>query len=197
MTLHRTTGFVASLLLLLASCSAPPVSREAAESIPYVISRDSVFRYSVPEGWFDATRDSSQSNRVVWIVRSDYAGTIFIREVYLDDAARKGLTRGGLMSIARLTSSLEAASRRGMVVLEPRGYDLRGGEACQYEMDERGEDRVRTVLLNVSGTLYAISSMASLSLPEETRRSIVSTHDAFISTLRWTPKQATSPMPSK
>jgi hypothetical protein len=193
MKLHRITGSLCFLLFLLASCSAPPVTREVGESLPYVTSRDSVFRYRVPDGWFDATGDDPQSNRVVWIVRGDYAGTIFIREVYLDDAARRGLTRGGLMSIARLTSSLEAASRRGMIVLEPRPYELAGGEACLYEMDERGEDRVRTILLNVSGTLYAVTAMAGLSLPEETRGSIFSAHDAFASVLRWTPK---APVPA-
>jgi hypothetical protein len=189
----RFTGPFWLFITLLASCSAPPAAREAAESVPYSISRDSVFLYRIPDGWFDASSEGAQANRVVWIVRADYLGTITIREVYLDEAARKGLLRGGLMSIARLTSSLEAASRRGIVVAEPQAYDLKGLEACLYEMEERGEDRVRVVLMNVSGTLYAVTAMAGLSLPGQTRESVFDTHNEFLKALRWTPKP---PVPS-
>jgi hypothetical protein len=185
MKLRRIIVFACLLPLLIASCSAPPPQRESVDAVPYFSSRDSVFRYRVPPGWFDATADAGQSNRVVLVVRGDYAGTISIREVYLDDAVRKGLNHGGLLSIARLTASLEAASKRGMLVSEPRVYDLKGAEACSYELDERGEDRVRTILLKVSGALYAVTALASLSLPESTRRQVFSSHDEFVGSLRW------------
>jgi hypothetical protein len=183
----RFAGPIWLVGVLLASCSAPRTPREEPEASPYYVSRDSLFRYRIPQGWFDATSEGAQANRVVWIVRSDYLGTIVMREVYLDDAARKGLTRGGLLSIARLTSSLEAASRRGIVIAEPVAYDLPGAEACLYELEERGEDRVRAILINVAGKLYAVTAMAGLSLPGESRESVFAAQDDFTRELRWIP----------
>jgi hypothetical protein len=74
---------------------------------------------------------------------------------------------------------------------------MNGADACLYEMDERGEDRVRTILVNVSGTLYAVTAMAALSLSEETRLSVFLAHDDFASALRWTPKTIPPGPPAK
>jgi hypothetical protein len=181
---RRWPAIAALALVVVSSCTPPPLRETPAEAALHP-SRDNAFRYQLPPGWFDVSADSAQNARVSWIVRSDYKGTIFVREVFLDEAAKKGLARGGLLAIAKLTASLEAASKHGLLVQEPQSYGRTGIDACVYEVEERGDDRVRTVLLNVGGSLYAVSALVDRKLPEEFARQIFDAHDAFVAGLRW------------
>ena len=172
-------------LVILAGCAGPPSTVTPVINAPYLVSRDGNVRYRVPAGWFDASADSQETDRAIWLVRSDYAGTLTMHPVNLDAGARAGLLREGLLQIARLTASLEKGSKSGFIVHEPEIVRVNGKDACQYEVEYGSGEKVRTVLVDTGKNVYAIAAIVSSKSSGETAREIFSAQQSFVSVLRW------------
>jgi hypothetical protein len=172
-------------LLLLTGCAGAPPAASPVFNTPYLVSRDGNVRYRVPTGWFDASADSQETDRAIWLVRGDYAGTLTMHPVNLDAGARADLSRGGLLQIARLIASLETGSKSGFLVHEPESLRVNGTDACQYEVEYGSGEKVRTVLVDTGNNVYAVAAIVKGKSPGETAREIFSIQQLFVNGLRW------------
>ena len=152
---------------------------------PYFVSRDGGVRYRLPAGWFDATGESQEADRAIFLVRGDYAGTLTMHEVHVDPAARRSMAQGALLQIARLTASLESGSKSGLVVREPETVRWNGKEGCAYEVEYATGDRVRTILVDTGERLYAVAALVNNGAPPGVMREIYAAQQAFVAALRW------------
>lgn len=181
---HIAPGIAAALTVAgctsVAPTAAPPLLHQ-----PYFLARDGAVRYRLPAGWFDATAESQGTDRAVFLVRGDYTGTLTMREVHVDSAARRDLSAIGLLQIARMTASLESGSAPGMIVREPETIRLNGREGCAYEVAYATGDRVRTVLVDTGERLYAVAALVNGSAAGGARRDIYAVQQAFVAALRW------------
>jgi hypothetical protein len=166
-----------------ASVSPPPSS--SVLHPPYFVSRDGGIRYRLPAGWFDATGESQESGRAVFLVREDYGGTLTVNEVHVDPAARRTLAQGSLLQIARITASLESGSKSGLIVREPESVRWNGKEGCAYEVEYANGDRVRTCLVDTGERLYAVAALVNSGAPSAALREIFAVQQAFVAALRW------------
>jgi hypothetical protein len=172
-------------LLLTSGCGGGPPAATPLLHSPYLVSRDGNLRYRLPAGWFDATADSQASTRTVWLVRSDYAGTLTVREVHVDVAARKEITKQGLLHIARLTAGLQTGSAPGAFAREPETVRVNGRDGCVYEVDGVAGDRVRTILMDTGEHLYAITALVNGGAAGGAIGDVYAVQQAFVNALRW------------
>ncbi|MEW6510440.1 MAG: hypothetical protein AB1428_05715 [Bacteroidota bacterium] len=170
-------------LLLGDGCAAPPPPTPLLHP-PYFLSRDGNLRYRLPAGWFDATADSQGNGHAVFLVRGDYAGTLTVRELHADAAARKVVNRAGVLDVARLTVALESGSSSGLVVREPEQVKLSGKEACVYEVRRGSGDIVRTYLLDTGERIYAVAALVSSDAPPPARREIQEVQEVFVGAMK-------------
>jgi hypothetical protein len=172
--------------LLSLGCSGTSTTVSRALYAPYLVSRDGMLRYRIPAGWFTAVTDSSEPEKLVFLVRNDYAGSLTVNEVHLDGSARRQLEAGGLLPFAQLTASLEASSKSGIVVSAPVIIQVNGKEACTYELEFRGNgDRVRTVLVDTGHRVYSVAALVNGSTGSGAAGEILTAQQAFVSALRW------------
>lgn len=177
--------FLLAAVLLCAGCAgAPPASvpllRESA-----FLSRDGVMRYRIPTGWFDATADSQAVPRAVFLVRGDYAGSISVKELHVDQAARRDLIKTGLVQLAKLAAALETGSSGGVVARDPESIRVKGNEGARYDLEFGSGDRVRTVLVDTGERFYAVAALVNAAAPERAAGEIFAAQQAFVQALSW------------
>lgn len=180
-----TLALVGSSLLVVGCASTPPTASPALYA-PYLLSRDGALRYRVPAGWFPANTDSTEPEKLVFLVRNDYAGSLTVHEVHLDDNARSHLDGGGLLPLAQLTASLEAGSKSGILSSGPTMVRLNGKEVCSYEMEFRQNgDKMRVVLVDAGGHVYSVAALVNGSVGMRAVGEILTAQQAFVATLKW------------
>jgi hypothetical protein len=166
--------------LLGAGCAgAPPAS---LSSLPAVLSRDGALRYRIPSGWFDASADSVAIP--VFLVRGDYAGSIAVKELHVDAAARRDLARSGMLQIARLAAALETGSGRGVIAHTPESIRVNGKEGAAYDLEFGAGEKVRTVLVDTGVRVYSVAAHVN-GTAAETAGEIFAAQQAFLEALAW------------
>lgn len=172
--------FVVLPALIVGCSTAPPLSRSHFGT-EYFPSRNSELRFRIPEGWLNATNDSSSATAIIWLIRNDYEATISVRDVGIDGETRREITRSGLKRIADLTLAL-VANERGVSVTDlPRTEVLGSETTCRYSYTTGGSnDRVRVILLDTGSKVYEVSLLQTGKSGDS-----VEIQNAFVQNLRW------------
>jgi hypothetical protein len=166
-------------------CSTTRPSSEVPTPASYLSSRNGLIFYRLPAGWFDATADFQSSRILLWLMRNDYAGSIVIKEVTLDAAAREGMERHRLLRLAQLTMSLATASTGATVVREPDVMKLNGKLVCSYETMTSEHDTTRVLLLDTGSRVLEVRALAEGRSAEASAADIFSTQETLVKELRW------------
>jgi hypothetical protein len=172
-------------LLLFPGCAAGPPATAPILHPPYFLSRDGNVRYRLPAGWFDVTVDSQMAGRAIWLVRNDYAGTLTMHEVHIDSDGRKGITRNGLLTVARLTAALEMGSKGGVLAREPERVWMNGREGYAYDIEYGSGDRTRTIMIDTGEHVYEVSALVNAGVGTGARGDVYAVLQAFVALLRW------------
>lgn len=153
---------------------------------PYFASRDSVFQYRLPAGWFDATADSQASGHAVWLLRNDYTASIAVTEVHLDPDAREDLRAGGIMHLATLSMALAAGGKPYVLQQSPEAIKINGRPSCIYQlMASPANDILRVVLMDAGERVYMTTALVSGETKRGVRSEVFAVEDAFLGSLRW------------
>jgi hypothetical protein len=185
---HRTAVTFSLLLLslLLAECAAPPAGSLRTVNDLSFRSRDGVFLYRIPDGWFDASADAESTGHAVWLIRDNLSVMLAVEEICMDEDVREKVTRGRLLEVGRLLSGLRAG-KNGMMETRPAEQRaLESRDACMYELANPATHEVHRVLLfTIDGHLYSASLIFTNNtgdpMPES---SVRATLDGFVDTLR-------------
>ena len=138
---------VSLLAMSCASTSRVPdfLSRE------YFTSKDGLVRYRLPLGWLNASDDPPSSSDIIWLVRDDFAATISMKEVVVDEQTRREIDRSGLGRIAELTLALVSGERGVNVVNPPVSGWSHGMRVCRYEYATGSSSDTASVILIDNG----------------------------------------------
>ena len=140
----------------------------------------------MPPGWFDGGEDTLASDRIVWLVRGDYAGSLSMRQVHMHSVDEGDIGGNGLLQVAKLTAALETSGKPGILVREPDHLRFNGSDAATYDVEYGGSgDRTRTVLFAAEGRVYAVTALVSGTAPPGAAREILADLQSFLSALRW------------
>ncbi len=176
---------LAGIALSLTGCAPTREASAPAHPSPFILSRDGGFSYRIPSGWFDASADSQARGHTTLLIRNDYAATIAIDEVRLDDAARSELRQNGLIPVAQLLLSLSSWERAAILTMAPRLITLEDRQACRYGLaSPEGEDVVEVTLVESGERLYTVRVLVSGKRggAEEALRTV---QEEFLGTVRW------------
>lgn len=166
----------------MSGCSGASVSPTSTLHTRYFSSRDGALQYRLPAGWFDATGDSSSSGNLVWLLREDYAATIAVQEIRLDEAARSEMAKGGLMKVAKITTMLATGDRPTLIRRAPEIVNINGREMCTYDLTTAAREIVRVVLLDTGGKVYSVTALAAAGAKTD---EVFEAELNFASGLRW------------
>ena len=168
-----------SLSLFLASCAMRPTTTDAVRR-EYIIARDGILQFSLPPGWFNASNDAHTPDETIWLVRNDYAATISVRIVNMDDDARRILHREGVLRLAELTMGLNA---QVVITRRPEMIRAEGKEYCAYEALVAPEnDAIRVALIDTGTRVYEVRALAS---EKGSPAGVFTAQDEFLRRLRW------------
>lgn len=178
-------AFVLAAVLLAGCSTTAPYVSDSLLYPRYFPSRDGALQFRVPAGWLDASADSQAHGTVVWLVRGDYAATMSVMEVRLDENARRELNRGGLLQLARLTALLADGSQGGVIEQEPGDYVINGTECCSFAVRTASRDLLRTLLLKNGSRVYSVSALKPVREGLAPAADVFDVQDAFARTLHW------------
>jgi hypothetical protein len=182
---HAVPLLLLIVVLLVAGCAGAPPALVPLATSPSFPSRDGVLRYRIPPGWFDATSDSQATTRSVFVVCGDYGGSISVKEMHVDAAARRDLARTGLVQMARLAAALETGEGAGIVAREPQSLRVKGREGATYDLEYGSGERVRIVLVDTGTRIYGVSALVSGTTTQRAAEEIFTMQQAFIQALTW------------
>lgn len=179
---------LSTLLLasLIAGCAGSPPATRVSFHSEYGISRDAVLRYRIPVGWFDATADSQATGHAAWLLKNDYAASITVDEVHLEEHARSSIKENDLLQLGRLLLPLMERERAALVLQPPQLFTLEGREYCCYEVvNSADRDTISVVLLDTGERMYAVTLFFSGSKRGWAWSDMTMLRDAFLTTLQW------------
>ena len=182
------TRFLSALLLayLIAGCAGSPPATRVPFRSEYGVSRDAVLRYRIPIGWFDATADSQATGHAAWLLNNDYAASITVDEVHIEERARSSLKGNDLLQLGRLILPLMERERAALVLQSPELFTVEGKEYCGYEVVNTAErDTICVVLLDTGEKVYTVTLFFSGSKRAWARSDMTMLRDAFLTTLKW------------
>ena len=172
------------LSLLMMACASTSRVSEFRFNEEYFTSRNGLLRYRLPVGWLNASNDSLSSNAAVWLVRSDFAATLSVKEVVIDAETRREVQRTGLKRVAELTLALASGERGVSIVHPPQLSSLGRGTACTYEyMTGHPNDRVHVVLIDTGTIVYEVSLL--MTEKAGSTADVVALQEAFVRNLAW------------
>ncbi len=130
----------------------------------------------MPQGWLDASTSDTTSAYAIFLVRHDYAASLAIHEIKLDETSRQELLRGGTETMSGLVGSLHGEQKGGEEV------DIGGvhGIAFEPQRDSR-EYKTRVVVFAVGDRLFESTAMAKPGTEEET----FGVQSAVLQAIRW------------
>jgi hypothetical protein len=145
---HRTAAAgVLFFSFLLSGCAGPPAGTLRSVNHLSFRSRDGVFLYRIPEGWFDASADDEAKGHAVWLVRENLSATLAVEEIRMDDEVRQLVSEGALLEVGRLLSRLRAGKNGLTETRAPEWRDLGSREVCLYELANPKTNEIQRVLL--------------------------------------------------
>lgn len=172
--------------LLLAGCASAPRSVEPHFSQEYFTSKGGQLRYKLPGGWLNATNDSPSANTIIWLVRSDFAATLSVKELKIDAETRLEINRRGLSRLAELTLALESSERGISVAQSPQILPLRNMNVCRYEyLIGYPTNRMRVLLVDTGVTVYEVQVLMTENIRGENTNEVAAAQDAFVQNLAW------------
>ena len=169
------------------ACASTPRVFESRFTQEYFPSSDGTFRFKLPAGWINATTDSPSVNTVVWLVRSDFAAMLVVREVVIDSVTRWDIRKSGLGRLGDLMLALARSESGASIVKQPQRSSVAGGiDGCTYEyIAGHPGDRVHVVLVSTGSRVYEVSSRMKESMDEEASDGIISLQEAFVRNVLW------------
>lgn len=167
------------LSLFLAACAGGPRTAET-ERREFLVARDGVLQFLVPDGWFNASKDVRSPDEIIWLVRHDYTATISVRDIHMDDEARRILQRDGLLRLAQVTIGL---TPQAVVTSGPTMVRHEGREYCSYEtMVAPENDIVRVALVDTGTKVYEVRTLVS---GKRSPAGALAVEEEFVLGLRW------------
>jgi len=144
----------AVLALLLASCaSRVTYPGDFPLSATLFSFRHAPVHGRIPRGWFSPAEDTLAPALAAWLIQADYAASISVRELHLDNRAQKDVGDQGLALLARLSFAFRStADSAAVVVGEPQQFSLAGKDFRAYECRSHGI--VSRIVLFAVGNRY-------------------------------------------
>jgi hypothetical protein len=168
-----------TLSLVLAACASGPRSTDS-ERQEYLTARDGALEFLLPNGWFNASNDARTPDETIWLVSGDYTATISVREVTMDEDARRILRRDGMLRLAQVTIGLnpEAVITRGPAMIRHGGR-----EYCSYDVRVAPEnDAVRVALVDTGEQVFEVRTLVS---GQGSTAGAFAAQEEFLKGLRW------------
>ncbi len=170
-------------IIALSGCASSPYSTSYPLAPEYLVSPEGDLRYKIPDGWLDASNDAHLHNSILWLVRRDYAATIDVREIVIDEEARKTINAEGLPAVATLIMKMTRDS--AIVLVPPEEFSTNNMECCSYESRTSPEgDITRVVIVKAGSKMY---EMTALVLAKEVRdqADVFSVQQSLLHAMRW------------
>lgn len=166
---------------LIAGCASGPYSSDIPLETLERRSARSPFSYRVPEGWFDASADTT--HHLVWLVRADYAATIAVREIRLDPEALQQISDARVLG--ELTLGLAAGAASTLVLTPLERVSVRAGEGYAFEqVNTDTGDTTRVVVLRTESGAYEVQALLVGGRREALREAVFSAQQRFLEALR-------------
>ena len=173
-------------MFFLPGCSSFSSLPDVPLQSSYSFSRQGLLHYRVPVGWFDASRDSQFVSAEIWLVRNDYAATITVAELVIDEEARRGIDREGLQRLAQLSLSLFLSNGSAVTLNPPEPVSLGGPASYAYTaMKPETGDTVRVVLLDTGRRVYEATALVRGRSASGVSSEAFSAQRSFLKSLRW------------
>ena len=183
---HSARYWSFAFSLFMVACASTPRLFEFRFSREVLTSRDGRLQYRLPEGWINATTDSPSADNLIWLVRSDYAAMLVVREVMVDGITRKQISSTGLSRLGELLVSLESSEQGASMVKQPTPSTIDGLSACTYEyIAGNPGDRVHVVLVDTGKKVYEVSTRITETKSREMLGETISLQEAFLLTVVW------------
>jgi hypothetical protein len=171
---------------MIGGCATPSLTPTVPLHTEYFPSRDGVLQYRLPSGWFDATTDSQAVGHAIWLLRDDYAVSLMVDEMHIDDAARQTLGPEGLLQLAQLNMPLMAGDKAAMIQESPHVFRINGKEFCSYVLiTSTARDTLRVVLFDTGTRVYTVMVLVQGGQRGISEGDVASLQDGFLKTLRW------------
>jgi len=186
---HRTVVIIGILLLplLFPECSTPSAGTLRNVNSLSLRSRDSVFLYHIPEGWFDASGEIDDAGQVVWLIRENLNAILAVEGIHLDEDVQHKVNDGRLLEVGRLLSALRAGKTGMAETRSPEVRSIGSRDVCLYELANASTHEVhRIVLFAIDGHLYSAALIVISGTGEPLRDPSPATAalDRFVETLR-------------
>ena len=168
------------------ACASTPRVFEAQFTQDYFLSKDGTLRFRLPAGWINATTDLPSGNTLIWLVRSDFASMLVVKEVTIDSVTRTDINTSGLGRLGELMLGL-ARSENGVRIVKPPQPLVGGGimaSTYEYVAGHPG-DRVHVVLVNTGRKVYEVSTRIKDVISAEASEGIISLQEAFVQKMLW------------
>lgn len=140
-----------------------------------------VLAYRIPSGWFEAAIDSGHNARHLWLIRGDYAASITIDEIRLDEPARRMIGRGDLSSLAILAASLDSGGGARVNQMEFSFGDRKYMTFEQVIL----RDTVRVAVFDTGTRVFQVSAIVREGETEGAKSEVFSAQQALLKSLRW------------
>ena len=172
-------------LLSFVGCASTPHVAEVPLSPSYFFSREGLLRYKIPVGWFDATRDSQSVGFEIWLMKNDYAATINVKKISIDEETRRVIDREGLARVAGLTLTLAGATS-GTILQPPESLVVNGKELYTYILvNPASNDTTRVVLIDSGENVFEVIGLVPGNQHRVLSDEVFSTQESFVKSLRW------------
>ena len=140
-----------------------------------------MFQYRLPKGWIDASNGEEAAKHALWLVRGDYAATMTIDQVSLDEDSRNLLLQRGIEPMAGLVQGLhQKPGFRGMNVAE--NLQVGGMDCVAFQQENAATGEIcRTIVFADQGRLFETNAFA----PKGGGTEIFSVQERVLETLKW------------
>jgi hypothetical protein len=168
----------------LAGCAGGSFTGEVPLHEEAVGSPRIPFTYRVPLGWFDMSPGADTTQNLVWLVRGDYSATMAVREISLDDEARRRLDDDGMRPVAELSLGLAGADPAISVLTPLERVTGAGGYAFE-EVNTATGDTTRVEILGVAGRVFEVQALLLGGGKGAPRESVFTVQRGFVDAFRW------------
>lgn len=128
--------------------------------------------------------DSTQN--LVWLVRGDYSATMAVREIALDDEARRRLDDDGTHTVAELSLGLAGGDPAVSVLTPLERVAGPGDDGYAFEeVNTTTGDTTRVEIVGAGGRVFEVQALLLGGGKGAPRESVFAVQRRFVEAFRW------------